>query len=117
MGILRTIFDARPEWWLLEPDQSIFASGGQTDGRLLHLAARHRDGKWAMIYLADKTEFSVNLGKLSVAQLNASWVNTQDGKSVWIGTFSNQGVKSFTTPDGWEDSLLVIESSDSTVKP
>jgi hypothetical protein len=116
MGTLRAIFEARPEWWLIEPDQSLLAAGGQTDGRLLHLAARHRDGKWAMVYLADKAEFSVNLSKLSGAQLNASWVNPQDGKSIRIGEFSNQGVKSLTTPDGWEDSLLVV-APDGGAKP
>ena len=65
-----------------------------------------------MVYLADKAEFSVDLGKLKATRLKASWVNPSDGKSVPIGTFANQGVKSFTTPEGWEDSLLVIESSD-----
>jgi hypothetical protein len=48
MGILRKIFEARTEWWHLVPDQTIFTSGGNTSGKVLNLAARHKDGKWLM---------------------------------------------------------------------
>ena len=116
MGILRKIFEARSEWWLLEPDQSLFATGGKTEGRVLRLAARHRDGHWAMVYLGDRAEFSVDLGKLSAAKLHALWINPADGKVIPLGPLSNPGVKSFTTPDGWEDSLLVLESPDGQAK-
>jgi hypothetical protein len=27
-----------------------------------------------------------------------------------LGLFPNQGVKSFTTPEGWEDAVLVLDS-------
>ena len=110
MGILRKVFEARPQWWLLVPDQSVFATGGQTDGRVLHLAARHVDGKWAIVYLADQAEFSINLASLKSSQLNAVWVHPATGETVDIGSYSNAGVKSFTTPVGWEDALLVLES-------
>ena len=81
MGILRKVFEARPEWWRLVPDQSLFAAGGQTKGRVLHLAARHAEGKWAMIYLADPAEFSVNLAPLQGPHVSASWVNPATGES------------------------------------
>ena len=121
MGVLRRIFQARKEWWLLAPDQSLFSSGGrisetplaqdyatdkersayvrslgalQTDdqsaGALLHLAARHRDGNWAMFYLADKATFSVDLSKLSPAKLNVFWVDPRTGESLPAGQESNQ---------------------------
>ena len=80
MGILRKVFEARAEWWLLVPDQSVFAAGGQTEGRSLHLAARHQGGKWVMIYLADKAEFSVDLSKLSGAKVRGFWCNPQSGE-------------------------------------
>jgi len=111
MGILRKIFEARPEWWLLVPDQSLFASGGQTEGKVLHLSARHQDGKWAMIYLADKASFSVNMDKLSGPKVAASWVKPESGESAPAGSYSNTGVQSFTTPEGWEDSLLILEAT------
>jgi hypothetical protein len=147
MGVLRKIFQSRKEWWLLVPDQSLFASGGRvsdwplprefateeerstyvhglgpfesagglpTGNELLHLAARHQDGKWAMFYLADKASFSVNLSKLNAARVNVFWVNPITGEATPMGQESNAGVKSFSTPEGWEDSLLILEAGDSS---
>ncbi len=111
MGVLKKIFMARKEWWLLVPDQSIFASGGRTEGTLLHLAARHQDGKWAMLYLADKASFSVNMNKLAAEKVNACWVDPKSGKATPIGEESNTGVKEFTTPAGWEDAILILEAA------
>ena len=68
MGVLRKIFMARKEWWLLVPDQSSSRPGAGPRASVLHLAARHQDGKWAMIYLADKASFSVNMNKLAAEQ-------------------------------------------------
>ncbi len=112
MGILKKIFMGLKEWWYLVPDQSIFASGGNTAGQVLNLAARHKDGKWIMVYLANKADFSINMNKISPAgKVNASWVDPRTGESVSAGSFSNTGVQSFSTPDGWEDALLILESS------
>jgi hypothetical protein len=110
MGILRNVFEARPEWWRLVPDQSLFATGGQTKGRVLHLAARHPEGNWAMVYLADQAEFSVDLARLQGPRVRASWVNPATSESVAIGAYANTGVQSFKTPVGWEDALLILES-------
>ena len=54
---------------------------------LLHLAARHQDGQWAMLYLADKASFSVNMNKLSAAKVNVFWVNPITGEvdARWAG--------------------------------
>jgi hypothetical protein len=144
MGVLKKIFLARKEWWLMVPDQSVLASGGRvsdaalptdfpTDkersayvrtlgpflagGRpggneLLHLAARHQDGKWAMVYLSEKTSFSVNMNKLSSAKVNVFWVDPRTGASTPVGEEPNTGVKSFSTPDGWEDALLILETAE-----
>jgi len=112
LGILRRVFEARPEWWRLAPDQSLFATGGQTSGRVLHLAARHPEDKWAMIYLADPAEFSVNLAGLEGPHVSASWINPATGESVTIGSYASTGVQSFTTPAGWGDSLLILESAE-----
>ncbi len=111
MGILKKIFLARDEWWLLVPDQSVLASGGQTEGQLLHLAARHQAGKWAMVYLGDRTSFSVNMDKLSTARVKACWIDPRSGDSAPIGVLDNTGVKQFATPAGWEDTVLVLEGS------
>jgi hypothetical protein len=150
MGVLKKIFLARKEWWLLVPDQSLFRSGGRagdwplprefaneaerrayvrdlgpfesatgqpTGNELLHLAARHQNGQWAMFYLADKATFSVNMSKLNAAKVNVFWVNPITGDPKPVGQESNTGVKSFSTPDGWEDALLILEAADSPAPP
>jgi len=113
MGILKKIFMGLKEWWYLVPDQSIFASGGKTDGRVLNLAARHKDGKWIMTYLGSETSFSINMNKISAAnKVNAFWVDPKTGDSVPINNLANKAVEAFSTPDGWEDTILILETSD-----
>jgi hypothetical protein len=112
MGVLKKIFLARRQWWYLVPDQSIFASGGNTAGDVLNLAARHIDGRWVMVYLGSKSSFSINMEKITAAEtVRAFWIDPKTGESVSIGDFPNKAVKSFSTPDGWQDSLLVLEAS------
>jgi hypothetical protein len=89
-----------------------YQTGAPGNNELLHLAARHQDGKWAMLYLADKASFSVDMSKLSGGKVNVSWVNPITGESTPAGQESNTGVKSFSTPDGWEDALLILETAD-----
>jgi hypothetical protein len=113
LGILKKIFMGLKEWWYLVPDQSIFAASGQTTGQVLNLAARHKDGKWIMVYLASKASFSINMNKVAATgKVNASWIDPITGKSVPAGSFSNTGVESFSTPDGWEDAILILEPAD-----
>ncbi len=111
MGVLKKIFMAREEWWRLVPDQSILASGGQTDGDVLNLAARHKDGKWIMVYLGSKSSFSINMNKITCGnKVSAFWIDPRTGDPVSIGSFSNKAVESFSTPNGWEDALLILEA-------
>jgi len=113
MGVLKKIFLGLNQWWYLVPDQSIFAAGGRTGGKILNLAARHKDGKWVMVYLGGKTNFSVNMNKITAGnKVNASWVDPKTGYKVAIGGFSNTGIESFSTPDGWEDAILILKASD-----
>ena len=91
-----------------------YVTGGKPGpNELLHLAARHKDGQWAMLYLADNASFSVNLSKLIAPKLNLFWVNPITGEPTPIGQEPNTGVKSFTTPEGWEDSILILEAAKS----
>jgi hypothetical protein len=101
---------ARDEWWELVPDQDLLAEGGCTEGTVLNLAARHRDGRWAMIYLADPASVVVRLDKLA-NPVDACWIDPRTGESQTAGRFTNVGVMSFTTPDGWEDALLVLSTT------
>ena len=59
-----------------------------------------------------KASFSVNMDKLAAgSQVNAFWIDPRDGHQEPIGKLSNTGVHSFTTPEGWEDALLVLEAA------
>lgn len=110
LGILKKVFLDRKEWWFLVPDQTLFASGGITNGQVLNLAARHRDGRWAMVYLGSKASFSIQTSKLSGAgTVKARWIDPKTGEPTIIGNFPNSGVRPFSTPEGWEDALLVLE--------
>jgi hypothetical protein len=112
LGILKRAFTERKEWWRLVPDQAIFASGGNTNGQLLNLAARHKDGQWALVYLATKASFSVNLDKVNAgANLKVFWLDPKTGQSMPNGRSAGQAVEPFSTPEGWEDALLVLEAA------
>ena len=112
MGVLKKIFLGQKEWWYLVPDQSIFASGGQTGGDVLNLAAHHKNGEWIMVYLGSKSSFSINMNKITAgSKVNAFWIDPKNGDSVPIGSFSNTAVRSFSTPDEWEDAILILETS------
>lgn len=111
MAVLKKVFMDRKEWWSLVPDQSIFSSGGQTNGDILNLAARHENSKWIMVYLSSKTSFSINMNKITGGkEANAFWIDPKTGGYMPIDTFTNKGVESFTTPDEWEDAILIIEA-------
>jgi len=111
LTLLKGIFTARPEWWYLVPDQGIFASGGETTGRVLNLAARHKDGRWVMVYCGAPASFSVNMDKAAGPEVEAFWIDPRTAESVPIGRFPAAGVRSFETPEGWEDALLVLETA------
>jgi hypothetical protein len=112
MGLLKKIFQERKEWWHLVPDQSVMASGGTTNGQVLNLAARHKDGQWLMVYLGGRASFSVNLNRLAAADvIRAVWIDPRTGEPSRAGRLRNSGVESFSTPDGWEDALLILEAS------
>lgn len=113
MGILRKIFEARKEWWHLVPDSGILVEGVKTEGTLLNLAARHREGRWVMIYLASNASFAVDMSKIAGADsAKAFWADPRTGTSIPIGDFPTSGVQTFTTPEGWEDTILILEAEE-----
>jgi hypothetical protein len=110
MGILKEIFLDLEEWWYLVPDQSILTSGGKTTGDLLNLAARHKDGKWIIVYLATRDTCSVNLSKITTGnKVNAFWIDPQTGKSIIAGSFPNMAQESFITHSELEDAILLLK--------
>ncbi len=113
LGILKKVFTGLNEWWYLVPDQSIFAAVFQTHGQILNLAARHKDGTWVMVYLSSKAGFSINMDKIAAAKVNARWIDPRTGNATTAGSFPNTGTQSLTTPEGWEDAILILEPAGS----
>ena len=112
LGLLRSIFMNRKEWWRLVPDQAIFTRGGNTKGKLLNLAARHEHGTWIMAYMAERASVSIDMTKIAPAtRAHAFWVNPRTGNRIPIDSFPTTGTRSFSTPAGWEDALLILEAS------
>jgi hypothetical protein len=109
MGILKKILLARKEWWRLVPDQGVLVSGGRTDGPVLNLAARHPEGRWAVIYAAGPSRLSVAMSRLGAA-CEGFWIDPRTGDPGERIACPNSGVREFTTPAGWEDALLVLEA-------
>lgn len=113
LGILKKVFLALSEWWYLVPDQSILTTGGQTQGQILNLAARHKDSKWVMAYLGSRASFWINVNRIVAAKVDAHWIDPKTGNSTGAGSFLNAGTQPFSTPAGWEDTILILESSGS----
>jgi hypothetical protein len=110
MRHLKQAFLGRKEWWDLVPDPTVFTEGGKTEGTILNLAARHKDGKWVMAYLGAPSSVSISMSKIAGAgRAAASWIDPRSSASAPIGEFATSGVQAFTTPAGWEDALLVLE--------
>ncbi|MBM3242440.1 DUF4038 domain-containing protein [Candidatus Poribacteria bacterium] len=110
MGVLKKIFTAR-EWWNLVPNQSIFA-GQESQNTMLNTAVQSQSGDWAMAYLSSQTSVSINLNKITAgSEVEASWLDPRTGTQTRIGNFPNTGIRSFSTPVGWEDAVLRLEKS------
>jgi hypothetical protein len=110
MGVLKKIFTAR-EWWNLVPDQAIFADQ-KSQNTVLNTAVSSKSGDWAMAYLSSQTTVSINMNKITAgSEVDASWLDPRTGTQTRIGSFPNTGIRSFSTPVGWEDAVLLLEKS------
>ena len=97
----------------------IFDSGVSSEWTL-NAAVRSVDGDWAIIYLSSRCHVRLNLDKIAARQVKATWVNPQTGEAKAAGSFATgnliegrvfpEGKKQwFTTPDFWEDAVLILD--------
>ena len=101
MGVLKQIFLNIKEWWYLVPDQAVLASGGKVEGQVLNLAAHHKDGKWALVYLGSPGSFEIRMDKVSGAgKVKASWVDPKTGSPVAGREFPQYGGAGFLDAGG-----------------
>lgn len=113
----RALIESRPFLTRI-PDDSIIASNRVPTsvpgaGRYHFAATRDESGSYAMVYAPVGRKFSVNMDKITGAQVKAWWFNPRDGKATALGTFGNKGVREFTPPDYGEmtDWVLVLDDA------
>ena len=110
LSVYRNIITSCNEWWNWIPDQSIFASG-ENSGLNLNASARSSSGDWVLVYLSSETSVSIRMDKITAGNtVKASWIDPTNGEKTRIGSFENIGTQSFSTPNGWEDAVLLLES-------
>lgn len=108
MGVLKATFTAR-DWWKDAPEFAIFALGA-SGSETLNAAARSADGSSVIAYLSTPTTVSLRMDRLTGSTVRARWVNPETGVVTMIGDFPNAGTRSFTTPDGWSDAVLLLDA-------
>jgi hypothetical protein len=82
-------------------------------GRYRFVATRDEAGTYAMVYAPVGRKFSVQMNKVAGTRVKAWWFNPRNGSANEIGTFDNQGVRAFTSPDDGEmlDWVLVLDDA------
>ena len=76
----------------------------------MNVAARSSTGDWVLAYLGSSVTATINMGKISAGNMvKVSWIDPTTGAKSEIGSFTNTGTRSFTTPGGWEDAVLLLE--------
>jgi len=107
------------DWWDLVPDQAIFASGVGSE-RALNAAVRSVKGDKGLVYFSSQCRAFINVSRIATKEVRATWISPVDGKRKDAGRFltgnhngrpfPDNRVEVFTTPDHWEDALLLLEA-------
>ena len=109
MKFLRRLMESRP---MLDrvPDQSLILENDLSTSERIQ-ATRGND--YVFIYTAAGKPFTVNLGKISGSQLNATWYNPRNGEQKKIDAINNKGQQKFTPPSTGhgQDWILVLDDS------
>jgi hypothetical protein len=109
MATFRRIVEGLPRWWDVVPDQSIIYRGLGVEMDLA-AAARSRESDWALIYFSSPRVACVRMDRIRTSdEVCASWIDPICGKRVSAGKYSYVKPMEFTTPEGWQDSLLLLE--------
>ncbi len=101
MSICRQVVESLPKWWGLVPDQGLILSG-EGEGEKQSVCARSASGDWALLYLARPCSIVIDA---AFSALPGQWVDPTTGKRTAAGLHG----QSVTTPDGWEDALLLLQ--------
>ncbi|MDQ3621339.1 MAG: DUF4038 domain-containing protein [Verrucomicrobiota bacterium] len=109
MAHVRSLIESRPMLSRL-PDQALVA-GGQGTGINHIRSTRAYDGSYAFLYLPTGNTVTVDLTRLSGAQVRAWWYDPREGTAEEIGVFERSGTQDFTPPSSGRgnDWVLVLD--------
>jgi hypothetical protein len=120
MRVYNQIITSHP-WWQMVPEQGLFETGVNSD-RTLNAAKRTLDSSCGLIYLSSQCHVLLNLDKILNQRVRGTWINPQNGEQKEAGDYATgnrtgsifpQGQKArVSTPDFWEDSVLVLDGYD-----
>ncbi|MEO7386501.1 MAG: DUF4038 domain-containing protein, partial [Gammaproteobacteria bacterium] len=113
---LRSLLESRA-WWTLEPDFSnSFLTAGFGSAGTRAPAARAADGRFAIIYVPDVRDITVNIGLLTGNQVQARWYDPTKGTFTTVSgsPFIRSGTRVFRPTGsnslGKADWVLVLDS-------
>jgi hypothetical protein len=123
MQFARRLLESRPYLTRIPDDSIIVAAEVPTAvpgaGRYRYVATRDADGSYAMVYVPVGRNFSVRMDKITGNSVNAWWYDPRTGEATRIGTFPNQGNRSFQPPSKGEslDWILVLDDASKAFPP
>lgn len=101
------------DWWRLVPDQSLLVKGVGS-GASLNVAMRSAADDKMIVYLSSATSVTIDMRKMrGHAQAHATWMDPRTGAKHRIGLIEIANTRAFSTPQGWDDALLLIEAAPS----
>ncbi len=110
MQHLKNLILSRP-FFERVPDQSVIA--GENGVRYNRVVAT-RGKSYLLAYTYTGRPFEIRMGAVSGSEVRAAWYSPRDGSLQPIGTFPNQGVRTFTppgTPAPGNDWVLILDDA------
>jgi hypothetical protein len=110
LGVFREVITSLDEWWLANPDQSIFV---QEKDPNLHMAFRAARGNWVLAYLSKPTTISIRLKDVPAKDtILVTWIDPVNGSRTDTGIYRYENPIAFKTPTGWDDALILFIRND-----
>jgi len=92
------------------PAQDLIAD---KQGEKYDYLAATRGKDYAFIYTSNGSIIKINLDKMHLHKIKATWYNPRNGESIKIGTYKAQGIKTFDPPGekaNGNDWILILDS-------
>jgi hypothetical protein len=108
MRHLRKLMESRP-FLARVPDQTLLVDSLKGED---HLVAT-RGADYLFVYCPTGKAFTLNLGKISGKEVRASWFDPRTGKRSRIGTFANEGTRTFVprSQGAGNDWVLILDDA------